>query len=198
MKRLFRKASLIVLVGTLGCTALPVSPFAAERYFAVTPGVWLPGKTIGAVKYDAGWSLGGAAGVSFENGLRLENELVYRQAEAKGVKDDQWVLGWLVNLWWDGKNSSSVTPYFGGGFGYGRGKVAMGEVATAGVVVPVDRVGTGVAYQAGGGFDIRLDRGLSLDLGYRYFGISDGSRGDGVGGFDLAGSSVTAGLHAKF
>lgn len=188
MKRLFLIATLVVLTTT--------QAFAAERYFSLATGAWFPGHTNTVnnslqpfnISYNTGWSIGGAVGVAMDNGLRLENELVYRQASARGTGDDQWALGWMVNAWWDARNSTKITPYFGGGFGFGRGHASSPG--------PVDNDITGVAYQAGGGVDIRLDRSLSVDLGYRYFGISDmGNHGSGS---DLSGSSVMAGMRLKF
>jgi len=184
-----------LLIGLIFMYALP--SFAAERYFSVTPGVWLPYHTSTIYynlqpinsSYSAGWSLGGAVGASFDNGLRIENELVYRQASARGMNDDQWNLGWLVNLWWEGRNSTRITPYFGGGVGFGRGHVAS--------PVSIDNSGSGIAYQAGGGFGYRIHDNVSLDLGYRYFGITDSSSNN-IGGIELAGSSWVAGLRMRF
>lgn len=175
-------------------TAVPT--FAAERYFLLATGVWFPHKSNTVnnsfqpvnVSYNTGWGIGGAVGIALDNGLHLENELVYRQASARGTSDDQWALGWLVNAWWHARNSTRITPYFGGGFGFGRGHASSPG--------PMDNNITGVAYQAGGGVDIRLDRRLSLDLGYRYFGITD--TGSHESGFDLAGSSVMAGFRLLF
>jgi opacity protein-like surface antigen len=189
MKYILLAASCIILF------AMPA--LAAEKYFALSAGTWLPAKTSTIdynfrqidTTYDAGWGIGGAFGVAIDNGLRLENELVYRQAKAKPA-NDTWTLGWLVNIWWDARNSSPVTPYFGGGFGFGRGHVASPG--------PVDNSGSGIAYQAGGGIDVRLDRRLSLDIGYRYYGLADLSSNRGVGSVDLTGSSIMAGIRYKF
>src|SRR5450631_293633 len=177
--------------------ALPA--FATDRYFGLAGGAWLPGKTSSfdvnfypvKVDYKSGWSAGGTFGVAFDSGMRLDNEIVYRQSSARSSSDDQWALGWLINIWWDARNSSPLTPYFGGGFGYCRGSIASPG--------PIEGSGTGVAYQAGGGVDVRLQRGFSLDLGYRYFGIADLASNNNVGdGFDLAGSSIMAGLRMRF
>ena len=141
------------------------------------------------ISYRDGWSVGGAFGLATDKGIRLENEIVYRQAPSKGTTDNQWTLAWLINIWYDMRNSSPITPYLGGGFGYGRG-----HQADVGVI---DGSGNGVAYQAGGGIDIRVSQGLSLDLGYRYFGVTDIYNKD-AGGLDISGSSVIAGLRKTF
>lgn len=89
---------------------------------------------------DSGWGVARTIGMALDNGFRLENELVYRTAAARGSAESLWALGWLVNIW-DIRNKSSITPYLGGGFGIG-----LGRVASPG---PVDNYGQGVAYQAG-------------------------------------------------
>jgi len=187
-----------VIAVTVSIILFATHSFAAERYWSLTAGTWHPEQTSSAdfnfqeigVSYDPGWSIGATIGTAFDKGFRLENELVYRQAAAKGSSDDMWALGWLVNIWWDGRNSSRYTPYFGGGFGFGRGHT--------GSPGPVDNSGYGIAYQAGGGVDVRFDPRLSLDIGYRYFGIADTYSGNGVGSFNPAGSSVSAGLRWRF
>lgn len=181
------------------CVTLFTTPvFAAERYFSLAAGSWLPGHTSTVdynfrpvdVSYDAGWSIDSTIGIALDNGLRLENELVYRQAAPKTSADDMWALGWLVNIWWDGRNSSPFTPYLGGGFGFGRGHVSSPG--------PVINSGSGIAYQAGGGMDYKIDHRLSLDVGYRYFGISDTSSNGGIVTVDLEGSSFLAGIRYKY
>jgi opacity protein-like surface antigen len=188
-----------ILAITALITLFSLPSFAAERsaYFSISGGVWLPAKTATLdnnflpvdISYHNGWSVSGAVGLASDKGLRLENEIVYRHAPGKGTTDSQCSLGWLINIWYDMHNSTPITPYLGGGFGYGRG-----HQADLGVI---DGDGNGVAYQAGGGVDVRLSQGLSLDLGYRYFGIAD-IYNKSAGGFDLSGSSVVAGLRKTF
>lgn len=96
----------------------------------------------------------------------------------------------MVNAWWDGRNGSPFTPYFGGGFGFGRGHVASPG--------PIDNSGSGKAYQVGGGVDCKIDQQLSLDVGYRYFGLSDTSSNGGAGSVDMVGSSVLTGIRWRF
>lgn len=174
------------------------SASAAERYFSLSAGPWFPGKSTTTgynlkpldTSYSTGFSIGGAVGVSLDNGFRIENELIYRQASSSGPGGgvDQWNLGWLLNFWYDVKNSSRFTPYVGGGFGYGRGQNSSPGMT--------DESGYGVAYQAGGGCDVKLAEKLSLDLGYRCFGIT--STFGGPDNYNPSGSSATAGLRMRF
>jgi opacity protein-like surface antigen len=167
-------------------------------YYSLSAGVWLPAHTSSVdaslkpteTHYNAGIGIGGAIGIDLGQIFRLENELSYRYSDAKSSGGNNWALAWMLNGWIETRNYSPVTPYFGGGFGLGRG-----HISTNG---PSDGDVTGVAYQVGGGLDIRLDRRLSLDIGYRYFGISDTSDNNGTGSNDLAGSSVLAGLRVRF
>lgn len=188
----------IVIMAAVIVTLFTAHSFAAERYWSLAAGTWHPKQTSSAdfnfqqtgVSYDPGWSIGTTIGTGSDKGFRLENEFVYRQASAKESADDMWALSWLVNIWWDAHNSSRFTPYFGGGFGFGRGR--------SGSPGPVDNSGSGLAYQAGGGVDVRIDPQLSLDIGYRYFGIADTSSGNGVGSFNPEGSSLMTGLRWRF
>ena len=189
---------LIFLFSMSVLSVFSVQSFAAERYLSLTAGTFSPGNTASLdnnfkstnIEYNTGWALGGAFGAGFDSGLRLENELIYRQASPRTAGGDLWALAWMINVWWDARNSSPFTPYFGGGFGLGRGHVASPG--------PIDNSGSGAAYQVGGGLDYKFDRHLSLDVGYRYFGIADTSSSGGVGSVDLAGSSVLAGLRWRF
>ena len=174
------------------------SALAAVPYYSLSAGAFFPGKTSTvdnslrpvSVSYDAGWGVVGTIGAALDSGLRVENEVSYRQALAKGSSEDMFVLLWTVNIWYDFFRQSAVSPYAGGGFGYGRGSVASPGL--------VDNSGSGVAWQAGGGISWRIDPKLLVDVGYRYFGIEDTSSGSGVGAFNPTGSSVMAGLRVGF
>lgn len=189
-KRLFQTLSLVV---SLSLAALP--SFGADQYFAVNAGAWLPHSTSTpdinlqpiTTLYSPGWSLGTTLGVALDNGLRIENELIYRQAEARSSDQDQWNLGILVNVWWDGRNSTPITPYFGGGFGFARS-----HVASPGIIA---NTGGGIAYQAGGGI-IFSQNVFDLDFGFRYFGVKDTT--SNIGNVDVEGSSWTIGVRKKF
>jgi len=138
------------------------------------------------VEFDPGINIGGTGGFDFGY-LRVEGELSYKHSDMKaitdrdsgtryrGVEGDLGVFAFMANTFFDLHNDTPVTPYFGGGIGVAT--LYMGE--TTGV----DSNGTRqtlylkdndsvFAYQAGAGFDIALNRKVSLDLGYRYFGTS--------------------------
>lgn len=166
-------------------------------YFSLSGGAWVPSNTTSndasltptEAHYDTGAAVSGAVGAELGPYFRLENELSYRYASGRDDVGDTWAFAWMLNAWLQARNQTPVTPYFGGGFGLGRG-----HVISAG---PWDGNMTGVAYQVGCGLDIRLDRRTSLDVGYRYFGISDTSNGN-PGNDGLAGSTISAGVRIHF
>lgn len=188
MIRTFIKWTIVLVAMLLNASNV----FAAERYLSISAGTFSPSRTTTTnsnlqpvtTSYNTGWAVGGAYGVGFDNGLRLENELSYKTASP-----DASALGWLINVWWDAKNSTPFTPYFGGGFGFGRGHAASPGI--------VDTDITGLSYQAGGGVAWKLQPSLTLDIGYRYFGITSTSSGN-LGSSDLAGPSIVTGLRLKF
>lgn len=185
-----RRTTLLAIAALL----LIASPlFAAGNYFTLEGGAFAPRDTSTVdenlstinVHYTPGYAMGAIVGSKFNRGLRVETELTYRQA-----KPDAWAFGALVNAWWDILNGSPLTPYLGGGIGYG-----MGHCASPGIV---KNDINGVAYQAGGGVIFDIDPNVSLDFGYRYFGISDPYNSGGVGNQTLAGSSYLLGIRFGF
>ncbi|KAB0669043.1 porin family protein [Oryzomonas sagensis] len=210
MKRLFSPYVLVVaLTGILAAqTAFafrdgyrnesPYNPYGGVApYLSIAGGAWLPTHTTSdnttltptETRYDGGVGVAGAFGAELGPFFRLENELSYRYAPGHNGGGDTWALAWMINGWLQARNRTPVTPYFGAGLGLGRG-----HVASAG---PWDGDMTGLAYQAGFGLDIMLDRVTSLDIGYRYFGITE-SDNNNAGGGDLAGSSIMAGVRFRF
>ena len=167
-------------------------------YVSVSGDAWIPAhsnsNTISLAPtethYDGGAGISGAFGAEIGPFFRLENELSYRYASERNGGGDTWAFAWMLNGWLQAKNQTPVTPYFGGGFGLGRGHVVSNGTWDGDM--------TGVAYQVGCGLDIMLDRRTSLDLGYRYFGITDTSNNNNAGGDGLAGSTIMAGVRLKF
>lgn len=197
LKRLFLALLLIVVSGF---SALPAQ--AASQYFGLTPGVWMPHDTTSYyydrhgvysidTSYDPGWSLSGTYGIKLDNYMRAEWELGYKQASARNSSDDSWVLTSMINCWWESPNRG-VAPYFGGGIGYGQAHLASYDM--------YDATGGGITYQVGGGLNIPINRhGLSLDLGYRYFGFtSTTSDYYGSSNLDQSGSQISLGIRTKF
>jgi opacity protein-like surface antigen len=74
-----------------------------------------------------------------------------------------WAL--MANAWIDLGNSSTFTPYIGGGAGYAISKFDGGAV--------YDGVDGGFAWQLGAGLNVAVSDSTSLGLGYRYFDAGD-------------------------
>jgi opacity protein-like surface antigen len=145
------------------------------------------------VKFDPSINIGGTGGYDFGI-VRLEGEVSYKQGEITSVTSQNIATGTtsqfvdtdgrlgalavMFNSFIDLHNYSPITPYIGGGIGF----AALHLDDTFGTNISVTPVTRGIvyfhddetvfAYQVGGGFDIALNRRLSLDLGYRYFATS--------------------------
>lgn len=141
------------------------------------------------VEYDPGVNLGLTGGYNFGY-FRLEGELAYKGSEVAEITDkadgyhyrnpdgDISVYAMMFNGFADLRNSTTVTPYFGGGIGFASlylsdtfGTDTRGGFTTRDLLYAED-VDTVFAYQVGGGLEIALNSIVSLDLSYRYFGTA--------------------------
>lgn len=169
------------------------------------------------VQFDPGINIGGTAGYDF-GFLRLEGELTYKRGEITGVTEQAYgtryvnvdghtgIFALMMNGFFELHNDTPVTPYLGGGMGFG----SLNMSSTRGVDANTGALNNHIfrsdydivlAYQGGAGIDIALNQRLSLDLGYRYFGTSRGSfRKDWPNSTDLKLESHNAavGLRVKF
>lgn len=140
------------------------------------------------IEYDPGINIGGTGGYDFGY-LRLEGELSYKRGNINSVTDQTYgtryvntdghvgSLATLINAFFDIHNDSPITPYVGGGMGFATvylGDTKGVETSTGALNFHVIRSDeeTAFAYQLGAGIEAELNRRLSLDLGYRYFGTS--------------------------
>jgi opacity protein-like surface antigen len=78
----------------------------------------------------------------------------------------------MANGFIDLHNDTPVTPYVGGGIGFAALHLTDTHDNFTGDRLYREDDATVFAYQAGAGLDIALNRRVSLDLGYRYFGTS--------------------------
>jgi opacity protein-like surface antigen len=142
------------------------------------------------VEFDTGLNLGMTGGFNFGY-FRLEGELSYKGAELKGISDnfgvsryrnvdgDISMLALMLNGFFDLRNNTPVTPYFGGGVGVATVYLddTYATTTTGGETTRLQIYNndsdSAFAYQIGGGLEIALNRVLSLDLGYRYFGTTE-------------------------
>ena len=124
------------------------------------------------VTADNGFSIGGFMGYAFENGYRIEGELVYQRNsfdEQKGSSAGDSSLSnnissaaVLANGYYDFKNDSRVTPFLGGGFGFSFVDISNADD---------DDIVFVYHFTAGVGFEITEK--ITLDLKYRYVVTED-------------------------
>jgi len=163
------------------------------------------------VQFDPGLNIGGTAGFDF-GVVRIEGELSYKQADISAVSDlisgvryrgidgSVEATAFMGNIFLDLHNESPITPYLGGGAGFAtlRQDDTFGTASDTGNRVQLyqsddDSV---LAYQAGAGLEIALNRQLSMDLGYRYFRTTKASYIDNEMEFESHNAAV--GLRLKY
>jgi opacity protein-like surface antigen len=197
-KRLSFLAALIVIAIPAVSPAAPIRPgpyvsgfigAGAAQDTNVTTTIFGPvGGTINdRVEFDPSIYLGGTGGFDFGY-VRLEGELSYKHSEITTVNDKTnnvryanvdgsiGALAMMFNTFINLRNDTPITPYFGGGVGFATLHLSdtSGVNTTTGTPTALYQSDndTVFAYQAGAGVEIALNRRVSLDLGYRYFGTS--------------------------
>jgi len=144
----------------------------------------------GEFEFDTGYGVNAALGYSLD-GLRLEAELSYRQADfdqlsvdsitvagftitglgSFDVDGDTSALGLMGNVWYDFDTGGKLRPFIGGGIGLARVDIDVASVGGAPVgLSDHDYV---FAYQAGAGVGYEISSNTVATLGYRFFGTSD-------------------------
>jgi opacity protein-like surface antigen len=136
-----------------------------------------------SVELDPGVFIGGTGGYDFGI-LRLEGELSYKHSEInsitvnlavppnhfRDIDGNLGVFAFMANAFVDLHNDTPVTPYLGGGIGFATLHLSDTHDNHTGDRLYRKDDATVFAYQVGGGLDIALNRLISLDLAYRYFG----------------------------
>lgn len=199
MKRsLIAIVALITLAIPAICPAAPVRPGAYVSGFLgvnvardadVTTSDFPNPNFSDRVEFDPGINIGGTGGYDFGI-IRMEGELSYKHAEIRSITDQSdgfrfhnpdgnlGALAMMFNVFFDLHNDTPVTPYLGGGIGFAALHLSdtFGTDTRSGVperlLLYSEDDDTVFAYQAGAGLEIALNRQLSLDLGYRYFGTA--------------------------
>lgn len=145
---------------------------------------------------DSGLALGLAVGYAFKNS-RIEVEYAYQQNDLEEVEAS--IFGFsasekiggetnsnsfLLNGYYDFKNTSSFTPFLSGGIGLSKVEVDSGGSADD----------TVFAYQLGGGVAYAITDKFLIDLKYRYFATDDPE----LDGFEIEYSSHNFYLGGRF
>lgn len=137
------------------------------------------------VDFDNGYALGFAMGYGFQS-TRIEAEIAYQKNEldigtftvAGGgsdsvpLKGDTSSLAFLVNGYFDFKNSTAITPFITAGLGLA--KVNVNDFNVSGSGFPSESDDDIVfAYQVGLGVGYALNGRITIDTNYRYFATAD-------------------------
>ena len=193
-----------------------VSVFGGASLGASVNTDWSDGPETEKFNLNTGWSIGGAAGVKWNDLLRAEIEISHSQWTGKdfdvhysgspaynyaatGTVAATYLLG---NIWADLKTNTVFTPYVGGGVG-------VAFVNTAGVRLDnstwgyVDGSQTHFAWQLGAGVKYEISEQLSLDVGYRFKNVEGLQfvNGNGNGNFingRLSSHNIEVGLTYNF
>ncbi len=175
-----------VLVSLLSSGASAKDAFSPGPYIQLDAGLAIVGDSdvsfggvSGEVKFDPGFAVGGAVGYRFEEWLRVEVNLSYRQADIdkltalgytlRGAGDAS-AFATLANLYIDFKPRSPVTPYVGAGIGVANIDVDSNSSANV-LIVNDDSTEFAWNVMAGAAWSVTDD--VVLSLGYRYLGTTD-------------------------
>jgi opacity protein-like surface antigen len=171
------------------------------------------GSSIYELEMKDGFIVGGTVGAHVTDFLRVEGEVSYQSQEVDKVIDDGNdpvdddlvngdidVLYILGNIWLDWTNDSAFTPYAGGGVGVG---IIYPDYTFDPDDNDYSKSGTGFAFQVGAGIQWAFTDSLSLDVGYRFKGVTgvtleDDDNSDIMNGTDLFTHVVQAGLTLDF
>ena len=139
------------------------------------------------IGYDSGYSVGGAFGWAYGNGLRAEGEINYRNnsvdlykftgaatTKGKGTVD---ALSFMVNGYYDAPVSmGSIHPYIGGGLG--TALIEASGLKNANGNLGTESQDAYFAFQAMTGLEYSVSDRLKMDLEYRYFNAPNASFND--------------------
>ena len=158
------------------------------------PGDLAPGDGTTGTLNQGLFTGGGAAGVAFARSsgqLRVEFEGRGRSDLERAVtynEGDDYVVGrarnnWstLVNVWRDFDVTNRLGVYAGGGIGVGGYQLGLTSVAEPifpGGPIEVNSTSKNInalAWQAGGGVNFALTKQVTIDLGYRFYAVGDGT-----------------------
>jgi opacity protein-like surface antigen len=174
----------------------------APGVFPGPPDIVLKGRTFGLGSHTKGtFALGALMGYDFyslyDKPVRLELDYTFRSSVDYGKKtktvldasvggtsypqtvdvdhkDKVRLQTLLLNIWFDIKNSSRVTPYIGGGLGMAhidfsaRERLAPARLPNSQTIVRNSKRATNLAWSLGTGLSFRVSKNVNLDLGYRY------------------------------
>lgn len=138
------------------------------------------------LSYNNGVTVSAGFGHQFESGLRIEEELFYKNcatnkltysASATNVGPTAWSIGAMSNLYYDWYHSFEVmadrpiSPYMG--IGIGVANINLPEGAINSVKVWNSGSDIAFAYQISIGSGFKVSRDIMFDVLYRYFDTTE-------------------------
>ena len=193
---------MLAAVAFMVCSA--GSAFAAGPYVSAAGGVSIlhdndvkvSGVGTVTANYDTGYGMSIAAGYDFQP-VRVEFDFGYKSTKLNKLTGpggsakidlDTNVMSYMVNGFFDFKNSTIVTPFVGAGVG-----LLNGEFKQNGYSVDANAFG----YQFIVGTAFNLNKNFAIDLSYRFQGAGGDFSKDGV---DVAytSSNIFAGVRYTF
>ncbi|MBU1193563.1 MAG: porin family protein [Proteobacteria bacterium] len=184
----------------------------AGPYVSFNAGVSMPADSdvnystgeIVEIESDAGFAGGVALGYDFGNNLRLEGEISYLSNEVdkatylginRATTGDVTSIAFLINGYYDFKNSTPFTPFISAGAGLAN--VEVDDFTFVGSGLPtVSDDDTVFAYQLSAGVGYAVTDQLSLDVKYRYFATAD--PGVNTAEYEYGSHGVLVGLRFGF
>ncbi len=182
--------------------ARPILPPVAEAggwYWGLSGGyLWLnDGRSCGCtdLQYDSGWGANGVVGYRFGNGISLgvtagylsaKYELIDNDAHYNSGSADLNMIPVMANAAYNLDITDTLLLYVGGGVG-----TAWSELEGAGSDAKGD---WHFAWQGRAGVGVKLNDGVTVNLGYRYVSVADGLSEFG----DAKGHMAEAGFKLNF
>ena len=139
-------------------------------------------------KYRYGYDAGGSIGFK-SNPLRYEGQFTFLDVEAKNLsvnglrperlKGETTAAFLMANVYYDFPDMvPGISPYLGGGIGYGYINARMGAGNAAAFLYVLDVNDSVFAYQGTAGLTYNFAENYAINIDYRYIGTS---RVDGLG-----------------
>ncbi|MBM3565835.1 MAG: porin family protein, partial [Alphaproteobacteria bacterium] len=128
-----------------------------------------------SIDFDTGWIGALSVGHAYGNGVRSEIEIARRGNDINAISGvttgtgDVTAWSGMVNVLYDFKTASPLTPYIGGGIGAARVSLDANPIGAS----RIDDSDTAFAYQAIAGVGYRLNANAQAFLDYRYFATTD-------------------------
>ena len=163
------------------------------------------------VSHDDGYTVGGAVGILLTKNVRLELDIAHSKFDygnnyhslgftGQNERGSMDLTTVMANIWFD-TNLGFVSPYVGGGVGFGT---ASGDLTISnGSGRQFSGDDTGWAFQFGTGLRFPISSNIELDVGYRVKHVVDLNFASAITGFkttnfDITTQAIQAGIVVKF